>query len=271
MVRHVCIALGLALSALSAAVPQGLEVRLVLLKELSSGGSRLGDLVPFAVADDVRDRSGRVVIPEGTLALGEVVQVRREGALSAPVFDRPARLAIKLKNTWAVDDRPVGLLANLNKKPKDLYHFNRDNTQIELSKDQEEQLELAFKNPHKHEVISNLIGIVRGGGNLASMKDRLEHSALMELSRGFGISNAADLILSGRVNSMRDLVKKLQDGKTIAALLGAGTAISTITMTLRAISELARFGGKATRYVGGRFKGRNIKAPVGLEIIAFTG
>ena len=65
------------LAALGAAqnLPRGTEIRLVLLKDLNSGGSVLGEEVPFMVAHDIVV-GDRVIIPEGTLVAAEVKQVQ---------------------------------------------------------------------------------------------------------------------------------------------------------------------------------------------------
>ena len=58
-------------------------IRLILLKELHSGGTPQGTIVPFMVDQNVTDSNGNVLVKAGTPAYGEVVWSRREGALSA--------------------------------------------------------------------------------------------------------------------------------------------------------------------------------------------
>jgi hypothetical protein len=57
-------------------LPKGVEVRFVLLDTLSTATARKGQIVRFAVAQDVKE-GAVVVIPRGTPAIGEVAIVRK--------------------------------------------------------------------------------------------------------------------------------------------------------------------------------------------------
>src|SRR3569832_1581552 len=105
---RVLLLLACLVSLARADVPAGTPVKLMLLKEISSHASMPGDLVPLVVTQDV-EVDGKVVIPEGTMAFAKVCQSRREGALSAPVFDKPARLSLKLEHLRDAEGNEVKL------------------------------------------------------------------------------------------------------------------------------------------------------------------
>lgn len=252
-------------------LPSGTEVKLTLLDDIGSGGSRLDSTVAFLVSDDIKDPQGKILIASGTLATAKVAQVRREGALSAPVFDHPARLALTLEKTWTVDKQVVHLKANLNKKPYELYQFTRDNTQMPMPKNEDKALKDAWKVKRKYNLIAKLVGIFKGGGNGEDFKDRTELVALSELAETISLGNTVDLIVSGRLNALHELIVAIRSRRVFSGIAAIGSGIVGFREGLLAVKELAHLSHNVGQYVGGRFKGRNIKAPAGLEIICFTG
>src|SRR5262245_27815736 len=81
-------------------IAKGAEVDLLLLRQIEAGSTREGTLVPFMVAEDVRNPTGDVVIEKGTIAEGEVTWSRSEGTMSG-MMRKPARLEVAIKRTRA--------------------------------------------------------------------------------------------------------------------------------------------------------------------------
>ena len=78
-------------SAKTARLAKGTEVSLVLLRQIEAGSSREGLLVPFMVAEDVKDADGSVLVPKGAIAEGEV---RHEQPLLGQLVDVAAQFLV---------------------------------------------------------------------------------------------------------------------------------------------------------------------------------
>lgn len=247
-------------------LPRGTEIRLILLKELNSGGSVVGEEVPFLVAEDVIVR-GKLVIREGTVATGRVKQARREGALSAMLYDRPARLAVELEQTWDVDGRMVPLSARLNGKEQRLYHFNRDNTKIPLPEDNETRN--ALKTPEKRKVLEMLVDTLKGSTSIADVKDNAERNLIMEVARALRLHNTVELLLNNRILDLVSLGAKLSN-PGIATYYAARAAFGAAQLTFRAAKEVAHIATHFPGFLSRKFGGRNINAALGLEISALA-
>lgn len=247
-------------------LPRGTEIRLILLKELNSGGSVVGEEVPFLVAEDVIVR-GKLVIREGTVATGRVKQARREGALSAMLYDRPARLAVELEQTWDVDGRMVPLSARLNGKEQRLYHFNRDNTKIPLPEDNETRN--ALKTPEKRKVLEMLVDTLKGSTSIADVKDNAERKLIMEVARALRLHNTVELLLNNRILDLVSLGAKLSN-PGIATYYAARAAFGAAQLTFRAAKEVAHIATHFPGFLSRKFGGRNINAALGLEISALA-
>lgn len=250
-----------------AQVPNGTEIKLVLLKELNSGGSVVGEEVPLAVAEDVW-AGGRVVIREGTLAVAKIKQARREGALSASVFDKPARLAIELQHTWDVTGRLVPLKAKLNGKDQRLYQFNRDNTKIPKLADRKAQEVL--RQPKSREAVEVLVDSLRGVRTTEDLAKNVERAALLEVARALRLENTVELLISNRLMDLVNLGTTLSK-PGFAAILGARAAVGTVSVVLRSAREIVRIGSHLPGFLSRKFGGRNINAAIGLEFSTFAG
>ena len=258
----------LLISALSTAqVPYGTEIRLVLLKELNSGGSMVGEEVPLAVAQDVVI-GGRVVIREGTLAVAKIKQARREGALSATVFDKPARLAMELQHTWEVDGRLVSLKSKLNGRDQQLFQFNRDNTKIPKLADK--NAEKVLRTSEGRQAVEVLVGALRGVRSEADLLRNVQRATILEVARALRLSSTVDLLLSNRLMDLVNLGATLAK-PGFAAILGARAAIGTVNVVLRSAREIVRIGSHLPGFLSRKFGGRNINAAIGLELSTFAG
>lgn len=251
----------------SSQVPLGTEIKLVLLKELNSGGSVVGEEVPLAVANDIVV-GGRVLIREGTLAVAKVKQARREGALSASVFDKPARLAIEVQHTWDVNGRIVPLKARLNGKDQRLFQFNRDNTKIPRLADRKAQEVL--RQPQSRRAVEVLVDSLRGVNTQAGLAQNVERAAILEVARALKLENTVELLISNRLMDLVNLGTTLSK-PGFAAVLGARAAVGTVGVVLRSAREIVRIGSHLPGFLSRKFGGRNINAAIGLEFSTFAG
>jgi len=268
MSRLLALWLFVCLSAISAAqlMPRGTEIRLVLLKDLNSGGSVVGEEVPFMVARDIVV-GDRVVVPEGTLIAGIVKQARREGALSATVFDKPARLAVEFSTLEDIDGNRVVLKARLNGSQQHLYHFNRDNTKIPKMDDETEGI---YRTSDGLKVSQLLMETVKGARSVGDLQDGAETALVMEVARKLKLSNIVDLL---RHKKFLDLVlfgAKLST-PGLQTLLGARAALGAAKTTYRAYKEIAYVATHFPNFLSRKFGGRNINAPMGVELSVFVG
>jgi hypothetical protein len=89
-------------------IPDGTEIILSTLDELSSKTARTGDLVTLRVDEDLIVE-GKAVITAGTRARAEIAEVQKSG-----LFGRRGKLALKILSTSAVDGTKISLLAGRN-------------------------------------------------------------------------------------------------------------------------------------------------------------
>ncbi len=271
MKRFFCV-LSLLLTALGLceplqSVPRGVEIKLILMKELNSGGSVIREEVPFMVSEDVVV-DGRVLIREGTIATGVIKQVRREGALSAMLFDKPARLAVELGQTWDYLGRKVPLFARLNGKDRRLYQFNRDNTKVPQPDDR--AAHDILKAPSKRHVLDLLVDTLKGSRTIADIKDRAERNLIMEVAHGLRLTNVAELLMNNRILDLVTLGAQL-NAPGLATIFAARAAVGAVQVTFRAAKEVAHIATHFPGFLARKFGGRNISAPLGLELSAFAG
>ncbi len=247
-------------------MPRGTEIRLVLLKDLNSGGSMVGEDVPFMVAHDVM-LGDRVILPEGTLIAGTVKQARREGALSAMVWDKPARLAVEFDTVEDVNGNRVVLKARMNGSQQRLYQFNRENTKIPKVDDETEGI---YRTSQGLKVSQLLMETVQGARSVADLQDGAETALVMEIARKLKLHNVVDLL---RHKKFLDLV--LFAGKLstpgLQTLLGARAALGAAKTTYRAYKEIAYVATHFPNFLSRKFGGRNINAPMGVELSVFVG
>lgn len=247
-------------------LPRGTEIRLVLLKDLNSGGSVLGEEVPFMVAHDIVV-GDRVIIPEGTLVAAEVKQVRREGALSAAVFDKPARLAVEFSTIEDIDGNRVVLKSRLNGKQQQLYSFTRDNTKIPKDPDGTEGI---YRTSEGLRVSQLLLDTVKGARSVEDLYRNAETNAIMEVARKLKIFNTADLIRNRRFIDLISFATQLST-PGFQTLLGARAALGAGKTTYRAYKEIAHIATHFPNFLSRKFGGRNINAPMGVELSVFVG
>ena len=94
-------------------IPDGTELTVVTVDDISSRDATEGDPVNFRVSKDVVI-DGRVVIAKGTLAKGTVTSAVRSGRMG-----KGGKLGIRLESTNAVDRQRIKLRAAKGKKGDD--------------------------------------------------------------------------------------------------------------------------------------------------------
>ncbi len=251
------------LSALAKAeAPHGIAVPVMLLKDVSSSGSKVGETVPLVVTRDV-EFNGRVIISEGTMAFAKVSQCRGEGPLSAPVFDRPARLSLSLEPIRDIDGNEVKLVANPNKSGD----LQMTRAMIPTpSATRSEEISSAWANPSARSAMQKVHALFVDASVSLSEREaevlilhNVELPAVQQAIRT-GVFNQA-------VNAIRDVIH----GRLIDALLTVTPMGRPARLAARTVRELGRLSGGISGYLEGRFKGRNIRCPAGVELTLYAG
>jgi hypothetical protein len=258
---QVAVACALITSA-SAQTGQRYPIRLILLKELHSGGTPQGSVVPFMVDQNVTDENGNVLVKVGTPAYGRVVWSRREGALSAPILDRPARLAVKLEQTYDANNKPLAITFGTEDNQ---YQFTRENTS---AADKDPQLEAAWKDPEKRAIIQKLVR--NFSGEQPQTLTPSQQQLLLDQAKELSLTHTADLSRSGRLADLGSFVQKMRTAESLQSLYGsAGPAIDAEAL-VAAVHEMATLTRASRGYVGGRLVGRNILASAGTVLDAYV-
>ncbi|HVT14508.1 MAG TPA: hypothetical protein VHE55_19765 [Fimbriimonadaceae bacterium] len=243
-------------------VPQGTTVHLMLLKEISSTSSHIGEVVPMVVTEDVVVR-GKVMIPEGTMAFAKVSQCRREGALSAPVFDKPARLWLSLEHLRDVDGHEVKLSARPNRLT-DL-QLTRD-IKVKASAAQTKEFEEALENPTSRPVmqkVRNLFSDTAVSLSEGEAEVLIQHNVEMPVVK--------EAIRTGVFGEVVDFIRDIKHAHMVEVFMSLNPATRPALTAIRAVRELGRLSGGLGDYIEGRFKGRNIRCAVGVELIVYAG
>ncbi len=249
----------------TARLAEGARVELLLLRQLSAGGSKKDTAVPFQVAKDVVDGAGNVVIRQGTIAEGKVVWSRSEGTLSG-MLGQPARLAVKFEATQAVDGIKVSLCASAE-KPDDPYHFTQKNTGKpwerkdfdKVAESEGRQMLEAFASS-----LNQYLETGEGGladGHYREWLQRIAQDPGMEALRRYVDSNALDKREESELGSvLRDISAGRLDR------ISGGEAM----LAFSALTQLSRVVQAAEHSLSRRLKGRTIKAYIGTPASAYV-
>lgn len=226
------------------------EISLLLLTELSAGGSSEGKRVAFLVTEEFK--AGEKTVPKGSVAYGKVHWSRSAGALSG-LFNEPARLAIKLDSVASSDGGAIALVP-VGADKNGVFHFHGGNTGIERASDAiEEVLNDATAKEALEVMLGGLIGKEMGSNEVVAL-----------LAKRLSLPNIGKLI---EVNSLGDLVSTFQ---SIAAgeITRIGTAHAGIVV--EAIAELTGLRKSVGNRIAGLFRGQTIRAYPGTPIKAIV-
>lgn len=94
-------------------IPDGTEITVVTIEEISSKTATEGDPLTFKVDEDVKV-DGRVVIAKGTLVKGVVSNAKKSGRMG-----KAGTLSIRIESTQTVDDQKIRLRASKGKEGDD--------------------------------------------------------------------------------------------------------------------------------------------------------
>lgn len=94
-------------------IPDGTELTVVTLEEITSKTATEGDPLTFKVDEDVKVNN-RVVIARGTLVKGVVANAKKNGRMG-----KAGALSIRIESTTTVDDQKVKLRASKGKEGDD--------------------------------------------------------------------------------------------------------------------------------------------------------
>jgi hypothetical protein len=248
----------------SARLAPGTEIKLTLLRTLESGKSKVGSIVPFIVMEDVKDSQGRLCIAKGSYAVGTVTASRGEGALSAPLLDKPARLAIRFDHVYDVDGNEVPLVSQAG-KPKEVLALSRDDTAQEFK--QAVAIKELLEDKDTKEVLEKLVGALDDGQFQPTEAERaVLEKALAKLD--MPVTN--ELVKGGKLPQLFAFCKQLGESKSLKALT-SGSSLQIMATSLQAMGEIVNLSNKGVRYVKGRLKGRNIRAYPGCSFTAYVG
>jgi hypothetical protein len=243
--------IGAALLTAAAFAQSNNEVSLLLLTELSAGGSPEGKRVALLVTEDFTAPNGTNV-PKGSIAYRKVHWSRSAGALSG-LFNEPARLAIKLDSVAGMDGNPVALVP-VGADKEGVFHFHGGNTGIERASDAiEEVLNDAGAKEALEVMLGGLLGKEMGSNEVVAL-----------LAKRLSLANIAKLV---EVNSLGDLVGTF---KSIAAgeITRIGTAHAGIV--IEAVTELTGLRKSVGDRIAGLFRGRTIRAYPGTPVRAIV-
>jgi hypothetical protein len=228
-------------------------IKLVLLERVSSG-IKVGSKVPMLVAQDVKDKSGKVVIKADTSAYADVVVSRKSGTISN-VLATPARLELKFENTFSAGKKPLSLESSSG---TDFLVLNRKNTS-EMPRDP--KVEAAWKNPQQRELIENLVSCYTANSPCALSAQQA--SLLQQNASSLSLTNTAQLCQSGHFSVLNGFMTSLRSGSNFVC--PAGVELATVCSCAVEVANLCH---RSSGYLGGRFAGRNIVAEPGTEIEA---
>ena len=216
----------------------GTPVKLVLLDELTSGGTEKGTTVRLALAEPV---DGVAAMSPATAT---VSWSRTEGTLGA-FSNRPARLNLTLESLTGPVGEAIPLSADRS-EAKDV-ELNRDNTGRPGETDPGEENEVAQR------AVQELIQQGQSGG--------LDAKQVGDLARRLGMGETAKLADAGQLDKVQNLMKTVRAGGTVASLASGGTVAAAL--------EMVNLAGDVGHRLGRSLGGRNIRAYPGTIIPAY--
>lgn len=259
------VACAMFLTMAQAQVKPGTPIRLMILRDIDSGGSVLGETVPMVASGDVYCE-GVLVIPDGTMAFGKISAVRREGALSAPIYNRPARLSIEFQHLRDNEGRVVRLYPTAANSSDKVFEVTREITTSKPSREDKEAYLYALENPQGQNVMAKIHKLF--SDEKATFTEKEATSLIQHNVRLPFVQQAIENGLFGQAISF---IKDLRAGRPIQALMGLTPVTRSAMIALRAVRDLSKMNAKVGRYIGGRFSGRNIHCPAGTEITVYSG
>lgn len=244
----------------------GTKVSLVLLTDLRAGTAEVGSKVTLVVSEDVKDSNGRVLVPRGALAEGEVAESRSEGMLSA-AMNRPARLALRFLTIKPDGQRAVAITAAPKSEGEDVFRFTSENSGPgRLEAEVKSLIDGAQR--ATAEDLNQALEQFLSAGNAEKLRGGAEtEKALRQLLDATDLKNAKKYLAEDGKSSLDDL------GKLLAAARGGSMnnlSAGDIALALNALKELGDLAGTIEQGLKGAFRGHTIHAHVGTGVTAYV-
>lgn len=217
----------------------GTPVKLILLDELTSGGSEKGTTVHLALAEPLGE------LPAMTPATATVSWSRTEGTLGG-LSNRPARLNLRLASLSGPNGEEIPLSADSAEVKE--YELNRDNT------GRPDAVDVGEENEAAQRAVQELIQQGQSGG--------LDARQVGELARRMGMDETAKLADAGRLNEAQTLFRTVRSGGSVASLAGGAPIAAAL--------EMVQMAGDVGRRLGRSLGGRNIRAYPGTVVPAYV-
>lgn len=241
-------------------VEEGLEVPLVLLTPLDSGGSEVGKVATLVVADNV-NVGGKTVIKQGSVARAKVSR-SREGTLIGTVTNQPARLEIELLDVKATDGRNIKLRAHAPGEP---FSFTQANT----SPDGQLKIADAVADPEAQKFLSALANQIVSGGKLSPEDREKAETQLKDMAKRYGLESTHKFLSSKdsgtqKAVGLTDVLESVSRGDL------KGLAGEKAVLAIKAAGEIVDIGSGIDQTLRNMFKGSNIHAKVGTKVNAYA-
>lgn len=236
---------------------EGTRVPLILLKPLESGKAQTGDPVPLIVAEDVRDRSGVVLIAKGSPARGFVTWSRRAD-LTSLVTNRPARLEIVVDEAKAVDGQRIVLTAAEGLHGKGIA-FTRSNVGDARAG---AALEALWGEAESRAFVEKLSeGIEKGDwGDLLDSKESAQ--LLKRVADRVGMPETSSLLEKNELQRAKATLREVTAGRVAEGLVGGEGAVA-----VAAVAELTKLAGGVGSRLSRTLDAPNIRAPIGTPVV----
>jgi hypothetical protein len=233
-----------------ARLDKGTEVPLILMQQLSAGGSQVGEEVAFMLTEDLKAADGSVLVPRGAIAYGRVSWSRSAGALSK-ITNEPPRLAITVDRTTSIDKRTVLLEVTEDGEP---YQFSQKNTSpIRASAG----IDQALKDDQTKSELERLFRAFEGD----SMGDE---RVIRELAEKLGLKSTEKMAREHSIRDIESIVKQIVQGEATRVVGGQTTLI------IDTIAELAGLRFSVGDRIAGVFRGPTIHAYPGTPVTAYV-
>lgn len=239
----------------SITLPRGTAIELILLKGIDAGGTKEGETVEMGVLKDVKV-GGKVLIPMGSKAIGEVSKSRGASLLAA-LSNQPARLSMKFRHVILADGREIKISG---KDGGEEYEFTQSNTADRLDAAKIDNL---WNDNGARDAMTE---IAKGAITGKSLETQQEVVKL--LADRLGLEKTKEL--SSNPGSMG---KEVTLERVLAAMANNDTGgldgVQAVVLA-QAVGEISDLASSVDHKLRGIFKGRTIRATIGTPVMVYT-
>ncbi len=243
------------LNAQAMTLPKGTPIELILLEGIDAGGTKEGETVDMGVLKDVKV-GGRVVIPMGAKAIGEVSKSRGASLLGA-MSNRPARLSMRLTHIVLADGREIKI-AGQDQSAE--YSFTQENTadRIDAAK-----IDNLWNDNGARNALTEIAKGAFTGKSLETQQDEVKL-----LADRLGLEKTKELS-SNPSSGAKDVTLD----KVLAAMADNDTGglegVQAVVLA-QAVGEISDLASSVDHKLRGVFKGRTIRATIGTPVMVWT-